>query len=186
MSLAGGQCVYRFCRRHGLITASAGGAWKSEPRGLTAAAESRRRNSHPVMQQISGVINSSNKGFNDASERSGRFGERKLYILRLRGPDHVHGERLRRHELRDADVGRVHCAGEPTVGGNGDPTIGFINPTILRTECTSSYATDFPRTSPAAHPAVFGCDRLDLVTGWGSPNGVGLINALNRRVLSNS
>jgi kumamolisin len=55
--------------------------------------------------------------------------------------------------------------------------IGFINPSLYTIGMGSSYSSDF-------HDIVSGSNGYsaakgyDLVTGWGSPNGIGLINAL--------
>ena len=60
---------------------------------------------------------------------------------------------------------------------NGNPTLGFINPTIYRLGLGSGYDTDFHDITSGSngYPAEIG---YDLATGWGSPNGAGLINAL--------
>ena len=60
---------------------------------------------------------------------------------------------------------------------NGDAALGFINPLIYPLGLWSSYNTDFHDITSGSngYPAVTG---YDLVTGWGSPNGAGLINAL--------
>jgi len=67
---------------------------------------------------------------------------------------------------------------------NGLPPIGFINPALYAIGNGSSYATTFhdittgnntTATSPAEYIAVPG---YDLCTGWGTPQGANLINAL--------
>ena len=60
---------------------------------------------------------------------------------------------------------------------NGNSTLGFINPTIYALGLGSGYDTDFHDITSGSngYPAVTG---YDLATGWGSPNGTGLINAL--------
>jgi len=60
---------------------------------------------------------------------------------------------------------------------NGDPAPGFINPAIYPLSLGSTYSTLFHDITSGSNgfPAVAG---YDLVTGWGSPNGSGLINAL--------
>lgn len=60
---------------------------------------------------------------------------------------------------------------------NGQPPIGFINPTLYTIGLGSSYDTDFHDITSGSNgwPATVG---FDLATGWGSPNGSGLINAL--------
>jgi subtilase family serine protease len=60
---------------------------------------------------------------------------------------------------------------------NGNSTVGFINPTIYPLGLGSGYDTDFHDITSGSngYSAVTG---YDLATGWGSPNGAGLINAL--------
>jgi len=64
------------------------------------------------------------------------------------------------------------------LAANGDPTIGFINPTIYAQNVTSSYDTDFHDITSGTSGSYSAVTGYDLVTGWGSPNGTGLINAL--------
>jgi subtilase family serine protease len=60
---------------------------------------------------------------------------------------------------------------------NGNPRLGFINPALYTIGLGSSYSTAF-------HDITSGSDGFsatpgyDLATGWGSPNGAGLLNAL--------
>jgi kumamolisin len=60
---------------------------------------------------------------------------------------------------------------------NGQPTLGFINPALYTIGLSSSYDTDFHDITSGSngYSATVG---YDLVTGWGSPNGANLINAL--------
>ena len=60
---------------------------------------------------------------------------------------------------------------------NGKPTLGFINPTLYTIGLGSSYNSDFHdiTTGSNGYSATSG---YDLATGWGSPNGSGLLNAL--------
>jgi hypothetical protein len=59
----------------------------------------------------------------------------------------------------------------------GDSAVGFINPTIYPIGLSSSYDEDFHDITSGNNgsPAVIG---YDLMSGWGSPNGANLINAL--------
>ena len=63
---------------------------------------------------------------------------------------------------------------------NGQPTIGFLNPAIYSMGLRSAYNAAFHDiiSGSNGYPAVTG---YDLATGWGSPNGTGLINALAGR-----
>lgn len=66
---------------------------------------------------------------------------------------------------------------------NGNSTLGFINPALYTIGKGSSYDSDFHDITSGnnnngkgeSYNAVVG---YDLVTGWGSPNGQNLINAL--------
>jgi subtilase family serine protease len=67
---------------------------------------------------------------------------------------------------------------------DGKSTVGFLNPIIYQIGVSTSYDKDFHditigdnynSTNPELFPSVNG---YDLVTGWGSPNGQNLIDAL--------
>jgi subtilase family serine protease len=67
---------------------------------------------------------------------------------------------------------------------NGQPTLGFLNPTLYSIGKGSTYTSNlhdtktgnnFNSSSPSKYSAATG---FDLVTGWGSPNGPSLINTL--------
>ena len=60
---------------------------------------------------------------------------------------------------------------------NGQPTLGFINPTLYSIGASSNYTADFHDIASGSngYSATAG---YDLATGWGSPNGAALINAL--------
>ena len=60
---------------------------------------------------------------------------------------------------------------------NGQATIGFVNPTLYTIGLSSNYNADFHDVLSGSNgdPATTG---YDLATGWGSPNGQALIDAL--------
>ena len=60
---------------------------------------------------------------------------------------------------------------------NGNKAIGFINPSLYTIGVGSSYDSDFHDITSGSngYSATVG---YDLATGWGSPNGAGLISAL--------
>jgi kumamolisin len=60
---------------------------------------------------------------------------------------------------------------------NGD-TIGFIDPLIYAAAAGSSYSTLFHDITSGTSGSYSATKGYDLVTGWGSPNGAGLINLL--------
>jgi len=61
---------------------------------------------------------------------------------------------------------------------NGYSDIGFINPYLYSFGVSSSYGTDFHDITSGKSGSYSAVTGYDLVTGWGSPNGQGLINAL--------
>lgn len=60
---------------------------------------------------------------------------------------------------------------------NGNPRLGFINPTLYTIGLGSSYHTDFHDITSGSN-GYSATTGYDLATGWGSPNGSGLLNAL--------
>ena len=67
-----------------------------------------------------------------------------------------------------------------------EPTLGFLNPALYAIGSGALYAScfhditkgnNFDSGSPNLYPAVAG---YDLCTGWGTPNGVNLINVLTQ------
>ncbi len=60
---------------------------------------------------------------------------------------------------------------------NGQPTVGFINPALYTIGLGSNYDNDFHDITSGSngYSATLG---YDLATGWGSPNGSGLISDL--------
>lgn len=61
---------------------------------------------------------------------------------------------------------------------NGNPTVGFINPTLYSIGAGSSYDGDFHDITSGSN-GFSATTGYDLATGWGSPNGSGLITALS-------
>jgi len=160
-----------------LLTNGAGGPWASEtawpdggggisPDGITI----------PSWQQLAGVINSQNEGSTTLRN----------------GPDVAAEANFDFYYCSDQSgcgtglggtsfaapmwVGFMALTNEQAVG-NGAPAPGFINPTIYPLGLSSGYDAAFHDITSGSNgfPAVTG---YDLATGWGSPNGPGLINAL--------
>jgi subtilase family serine protease len=60
---------------------------------------------------------------------------------------------------------------------DGEPTLGFINPALYDIGLSSTYDTDFHDIA-SGNNGFAATTGYDLATGWGSPNGSGLINGL--------
>src|ERR1035437_119462 len=159
-----------------LTTAGAGGPWQSE----TAWADSGGGISPdeiaiPSWQKLSGVINSSNKG--STTYRN--------------GPDVSANSDFTFYVCADQTTCTANYYGGTSfaapmwagymalvneqAAANGHATLGFINPAIYSYGTASGYFHDITSGTSGSYSAVSG---YDLVTGWGSPNGTGLINAL--------
>jgi subtilase family serine protease len=162
-----------------LVTASAAGAWKSE----TAWADSGGGISPdkiaiPSWQKLSGVINSSNKG--STTYRN--------------GPDVSANANFTFYTCADQEACLANEYGGTSFAtpmwaaymalvnqelvSQGKSTIGFINPTIYAENITSTYSTDFHDITSGKSGSYSAVTGYDLVTGWGSPKGTGLINTL--------
>jgi subtilase family serine protease len=162
-----------------LVTANAGGAWKSETAWVDSGGGiSPDSIPIPSWQQLSGVINSSNKG--STTLRNGPDVAANANFTFYVCADQT---TCTANEFGGTSFATPMWAGyvalvNQQLANEGDPTIGFINPTIYQQNITSSYATDFHDITSGTSGSFSAEVGYDLVTGWGSPNGVGLINAL--------
>src|SRR6202161_3385975 len=162
-----------------LVTASAGGAWKSETAWVDSGGGiSPDSIPIPSWQQLSGVINSTNKG--STTLRNGPDVAANANFTFYVCADQT---TCTANEFGGTSFATPMWAGyvalvNQELASNGDPTIGFINPTIYAQNITSSYSTDFHNITSGTSGSFSAATGYDLVTGWGSPNGVGLINAL--------
>ncbi len=162
-----------------LTTASAGGAWKSETAWVDSGGGiSPDKIKIPAWQQLSGVINSSNKGSTTLRN----------------GPDVSANANFTFYVCADQttctanDYGGTSFAAPMWAGyialvnqqlkANGFSDIGFINPYLYSFGVSSSYHTDFHDITSGKSGSFSAVTGYDLVTGWGSPNGAGLLNAL--------
>jgi len=74
-------------------------------------------------------------------------------------------------------IGYLAMANQQSVA-HGHSTLGFVNPAIYTIGEGTGYTTSFHDTT-VGNNIGFNCvTGYDLVTGWGTPNGPGLINAL--------
>src|ERR1035441_5990439 len=161
-----------------LVTASAAGPWQSE----TAWADSGGGISPdkiaiPSWQQLSGVINSSNKG--STSYRNGPdVAANANFTFFTCGDQQACQSNYWGGTSFAAPMWAAYIAlVNQQLANNGKSTIGFINPTIYAQNVTSSYGTDFHDITSGSSGSYSAVSGYDLVTGWGSPN-TGLINAL--------
>ncbi|HEY6331776.1 MAG TPA: S53 family peptidase, partial [Blastocatellia bacterium] len=160
-----------------LTTVSAGGAWKSEVAWPDSGGGISPDNiAIPSYQTTTGVITTANKGSKT-----------------LRNSPDVAAEANTDNYLCEDGVceggwGGTSFAAPRWAGflalvnqqavANGQKTLSFINPTIYTIGLGSSYATCFHDITSGSNGTYTAQKGYDLVTGWGSPNGTGLINTL--------
>jgi subtilase family serine protease len=161
-----------------LVTASAAGPWKSETAWVDSGGGISPDNiAIPSWQQLSGVINSSNRGSTTLRN----------------GPDVSANANFTFYVCADQTTCTANSYGgtsfaTPMWAGyialvnqqlvaNGSKPIGFLNPTIYQQNVTSQYASDFHDITSGTSGSYSAVTGYDLVTGWGSPN-AGLIAAL--------
>jgi subtilase family serine protease len=165
-----------------LDTSGAGGPWASETVWVDGGGGYYKPDGIliPSWQQTAGVITSANEGS----------------TVYRNGPDVSANSNFSFYVC--ADQGKAGPCSENEYGGtsfaapmwasylaltneqganNGNPSLGFINPTIYSLGLGSGYGSDFHDITVGSNgfPAEVG---YDLASGWGSPNGSGLINAL--------
>ena len=158
---------------------TANGAWKSETAWAgSGGGPNVDKIAIPSWQQIPGVINSTNRGS----------------TVYRNGPD----------VAANAAISFYVCAGQTACTANGyggtsfaapmwagylalvnqqaaskgQATLGFMNPLIYPLGAGSGYSSDFHDITSGVSGSYSAVTGYDLVTGWGSPNSIGLIDAL--------
>ncbi len=165
-----------------LVTSSAGGAWESESAWVgSGGGISTNGFAIPSYQQISGVINSSNGGsttLRNVPDVAAEANTDNYYCANGGCHEGVGGTSLAAPRW----AGFLALVNQQAAI-NGNSSIGFLNPTIYAIGTGSSYGSEFHDITSGnngdgsgnSYSAVTG---YDLATGWGSPNGQGLISAL--------
>jgi subtilase family serine protease len=162
-----------------LTTASAGGAWKSETAWSDSGGGiSPDKIAIPSWQKLSGVINSSNKG--STTYRNGPDVSANANFTFYVCADQTtctaneYGGTSFATPMWAAYIALVN----QQLVANGHGTIGFINPYLYSFGVSSNYDTDFHDITSGKSGSYSAVTGYDLVTGWGSPKGQGLIDAL--------
>jgi subtilase family serine protease len=160
-----------------LTTNGPGGAWLSET-GWTGSAGMPSKNKIPIpyYQKLAGVINSTNGG------------SKTLRNI----PDVAAEANTNQYSCYDGGcfggnggtsyaapqwAGLTAMANQQAVAGGGT-TLGFLNPPLYRIGTGSNFDSDFHDITSGSNGKYSAVTGFDLVTGWGSPNGPNLIDAL--------
>ncbi len=160
-----------------LTTKGAGGPWKSET-GWQNSAGMPSPNNVPIpsYQQLTGVITKTNHGsttLRDIPDVSSEA-DAAQYVCAM-------------GECKDQGGGTSYAAPlwagliamvNEQAAANGQAAVGFINPALYAIGTGSSYHSDFHDITSGNNGEYKAVAGYDLVTGWGSPQGVDLIDAL--------
>src|SRR6202789_1600236 len=158
-----------------LVTASAGGSWKSETAWSDGGGGWGTNVPIPSWQQLAGVITSQNEGsttYRDVSDVSANANF-TFYVC-------ADQTTCTANEYGGTSFAAPMWAGylalaNQQAAANGK-SIGFIDPIIYPDALTSSYSTLFHDITSGSCGTYSGITGYDLCTGWGSPNTTGLIN----------
>lgn len=160
-----------------LVTQGPGGPWASETSMGDGGAGWGTNVLIPYWQQYPGVITPANKGsttYRNDSDVSANANF-SFYVCADQQP-------CTANEFGGTSFAAPMWAGylalaNQQAAANGDPPPGFIDPTIYPLGLGSGYDTDFHDITSGGvnFPTTVG---YDLPSGWGTPNGSGLINAL--------
>jgi subtilase family serine protease len=162
-----------------LQTSSAGGAWSSETVWSYGGGGYFTPDAIPIpsWQQLAGVITSTNQGSTTLRNSPDVAAESNFdfYVCANQSgctANYYGGTSF----AAPMWAGYMALVNQQAVASGNSP-LGFINPIIYPLGLGSGYGTDFHDITSGGngYSAVTG---YDLATGWGSPNGTGLINAL--------
>ena len=167
-----------------LTTTGPGGAWSAETAWPQSGGGYLSGTRIPSWQQVKGVINSSNQGSTTLRNSPDVAAE-----ANFDNPTVVNGTFVTGYGgtsfATPRWAGFLALVNEQSVA-NGRGTVGFINPALYALGLSKSYSSAFHDiTSGSSNPPASGSGSgfnavpgYDLVTGWGSPAGAGLINQL--------
>jgi subtilase family serine protease len=166
-----------------LTTTGPGGPWSGETAWPQSGGGYIKGTPIPGWQQLKGVITSSNRGskalrnspdvaaeanFDNPTVVNGRF------VTGFGGTSFA----------APRWAGFLALVNQQSVA-NGRGTVGFVNPALYNLGTSKGYSSAFHDITSGSNPPAAGggsgfnaVQGYDLVTGWGSPAGVGLVNQL--------
>ena len=153
-----------------LTTNKAAGPWASETAWVDSGGGiSPDKIAIPSWQQLSGVINSSNKG--STTLRNGPDVSANANFTFYTCSDQT---TCLANEYGGTSFAAPMWAGlvalaNQQAAANGEPLVGFFNPTVYAQNVTATYATDFHDITSGKSGSYSAVTGYDLVTGWGSP-----------------
>lgn len=160
-----------------LVTNGSGGSWKSET-GWSGSAGSPSKNKIPIpnYQKLKGVITSLNHGSKTLRNYPDVAAESNTNQWSCYDGGCFGGNGGTSYAAPQW-AGFIAMANQQAVAA-GKSTLGFLNPAIYRIGLGTGYTSDFHDTTSGSNGGYTAVTGFDLVTGWGSPTGPNLINAL--------
>jgi subtilase family serine protease len=166
-----------------LTTTGPGGAWSAETAWPQSGGGNVSDTPIPSWQQLTGVINSSNLGSTTLRNSPDVAAE-----ANFDNPTVINGRFVTGYGgtsfAAPRWAGFLALVNQQSVA-NGRGTVGFINPALYNLGVSSSSSSAFHDITSGSNLPAAGdgsgfnaVPGYDLVTGWGSPAGVGLINQL--------
>jgi kumamolisin len=163
-----------------LTTNGAGGPWKSETAwSYSGGGISPAKIAIPSYQQLKGVITTANKGsttYRNSPDVAAEANTDNYICYNGTCGGGWGGTSFAAPRW----AGYLALVNQQSVAyyGKSTSTVGFINPIIYTIGLGSSYKTDFHDITSGSNGTYSAGTGYDLVTGWGSPNGTGLIDSL--------
>jgi xanthomonalisin len=166
-----------------LTTTGPGGAWSAETGWPQSGGGYVSGTPIPSWQQLTGVVNSSNLGSTTLRNSPDVSAE-----ANFDNPTVINGSFVTGYGgtsfAAPRWAGFLALVNQQSVA-NGRGTVGFINPALYSLGISTSYPSALHDITSGSNPPTAGdgsgfnaVPGYDLVTGWGSPAGVGLINQL--------
>ncbi len=160
-----------------LTTNGSGGSWKSETGWFNSTGTPSKNNVPiPSYQQLGGVITGSNhassklRNIPDISSESAAA----QYVCANGTCRNFGGGTSYAAPLWASLIAMAN----QQAANRGDARVGFLNPTLYGIATGSGFSSDFHDSTSGSNGAYSAVRGYDLVTGWGSPIGANLINAL--------
>jgi subtilase family serine protease len=166
-----------------LTTTGPGGAWSAETGWPQSGGGYVSGTPIPSWQQLTGVIDSSNLGSTTLRNSPDVAAE-----ANFDNPTVINGSFVTGYGgtsfAAPRWAGFLALVNQQSVA-NGRGTVGFVNPALYNLGINSSYSSALHDITSGSNPPAAATGSgfnavpgYDLVTGWGSPAGVGLINQL--------
>jgi subtilase family serine protease len=160
-----------------LVTASPGGAWKSET-GWNGSAGMPSKNGVPIppYQLLKGVVNAQNHASSTLRNIPDVSAEANTNQWSCYDGGCYPGNGGTSYAAPQW-AGLIAMANEQALN-NGGTTLGFLNSKLYRIGVSKIFDTDFHDITSGSNGKYSDVTGFDLVTGWGSPQGPSLIDTL--------